>query len=171
MKGASDMVLRVRNRVVRREASTSCAGTRRRRHGRGAVIIGVIAQDDAEPGPAQQPRVRFLPMERPCGTGAGTTNVRRPRAPSDLGAAEFGAVPVVDGVVGITTAPLTGGAGQMTEGLPSIGDADWAYTRAVAVRIAAPVNRPNDIFCISCSSVGRLLFRFLSERLLCANNI
>jgi hypothetical protein len=70
--------------------------------------------------------------------------------PSDFGAAEFGAAPLVDGDVGITTVPLTGGAGRTMEGLPSIGDADCAYARAVAARIAAAVNSPNDIFCISC---------------------
>src|ERR1700733_4097571 len=73
-------------------------------------------------------------------------------APSDFGAAEFGAAPLVDGDVGITTVPLTGGAGRPAEGLPSIGEADCAYAKAVAARIAAPVNSPNDIFCISCSS-------------------
>jgi hypothetical protein len=73
-------------------------------------------------------------------------------APSVFGAAEFGAAPVVDGDAGITTVPLTGGAGRTAEGLPSIGDADCAYARVVAARIAAPVNSPNDIFCISCSS-------------------
>jgi hypothetical protein len=48
-------------------------------------------------------------------------------APSDFGVAEFGAAPLVDGDVGITTVPLTGGAGRTAEGLPSIGDADCAY--------------------------------------------
>ena len=73
-------------------------------------------------------------------------------APSFFGAAEFGAAPVVDGDPGITTVPLTGGAGRTAEGLPSIGDADCAHARAVAARIAAPVNSPNDIFRISYSS-------------------
>jgi hypothetical protein len=43
-------------------------------------------------------------------------------APSDFGAAEFGAAPVVEGGA-VITVPL-GGAGRTTEGLPSMGVAD-----------------------------------------------
>src|ERR1700722_2058047 len=70
--------------------------------------------------------------------------------PSDFGAAEFGAAPVVAGGA-VITAPL-GGAGRTTEGFPSIGVADCAYTRGVVARISTLVNSPNDIFCILCSS-------------------
>jgi hypothetical protein len=59
-------------------------------------------------------------------------------APSDFGAAEFGAAPVVEGDAGITTVPLTGGAGRAAEGLPSIGVADCALASDVAARIATP---------------------------------
>jgi hypothetical protein len=70
--------------------------------------------------------------------------------PSDFGAAEFGAAPVVERGA-VITVPL-GGAGRTTEGFPSIGVADCAYTRAVAARIAALVSSPKDIFCILYSS-------------------
>jgi hypothetical protein len=91
-------------------------------------------------------------------------------APSDFGAAEFGAAPVVDGDAGITIVPLTGGAGRTAAGLPSIGDADCGYARAVAAKIAAPVSSPSVIFCIFVLLL-RLLNADLKRRLLRADNL
>jgi hypothetical protein len=62
-----------------------------------------------------------------------------------LGAAEFGAAPVVAGGAGRTIV-AGGAAGRTVEGLPSVGVTDWAFAKVATARIAVPEITASDVF-------------------------